>query len=84
MPMAETTSEAVGANLHCREGNNPDRQLRSLSTSLVGKEVGLHRQPGCWLRSSTIARVRNSSLVEWSCADNVTGLKLVTEAADCC
>ena len=26
-------SQAVGDKLHCREGNNPDRQLRSLSTS---------------------------------------------------
>jgi hypothetical protein len=26
--------------------------------------------------------VRNSSLVEWSCADNVTGLKSRAEAAD--
>jgi len=28
--------------------------------------------------------VRNSSLVEWSCADNVTGLKSRAEAADSC
>jgi len=26
--------------------------------------------------------VRNSSLVEWSCAENVTGLKPTTEAPD--
>ena len=26
--------------------------------------------------------MRNSSLVEWSCADNVTGLKSRAEAAD--
>ena len=26
--------------------------------------------------------MRNSSLVEWSCADNVTGLKFRAEAAD--
>jgi hypothetical protein len=26
--------------------------------------------------------VRNSSLVEWLCAENVTGLKSVTEASD--
>ena len=24
-------SEAMGANVHCREGNNPDQQLRSLN-----------------------------------------------------
>ena len=28
--------------------------------------------------------MRNSSLVEWPCADNVTGLKSRAEAADCC
>ena len=34
------------------------------------------------LEAATLKRVRNSSLVEWSCADNVTGLKLIAEAAD--
>ena len=34
------------------------------------------------LEAATLERVRNSSLVEWSCADNVTGLKSCTEAAD--
>ena len=29
-----------------------------------------------------IQRVRNSSLVEWSCAEDVPGLKRVTEAWD--
>ena len=32
------------------------------------------------LEAAILERVRNSSLVEESCADNVTGLKLVTEA----
>jgi hypothetical protein len=32
--------------------------------------------------AATLERVRNSSLVEWSCADNVTGLKPKAEAAD--
>ena len=32
--------------------------------------------------AATLKRVRNSSLVEWSCADNVTGLKPKAEAAD--
>src|ERR1700689_2504253 len=30
--------------------------------------------------AATLERVRNSSLVEWSCADNVTGLKSRAEA----
>ena len=34
------------------------------------------------LEAATLERVRNSSLVECSCADNVTGLKHTTEAAD--
>src|ERR1041384_7273481 len=36
------------------------------------------------LEAATLERVRNSSLVEWSCADNVTGLKSRAEAADFC
>ena len=34
------------------------------------------------LEAATLKRVRNSSLVEWSCADNVAGLKSRAEAAD--
>ena len=34
------------------------------------------------LEAATIKRMRNSSLVEWFCAENVTGLKHTTEAAD--
>ena len=34
------------------------------------------------LEAATLERVRNSSLVEWSCADNVTGLKPRAEATD--
>ena len=30
---------------------------------------------------ATLERVRNSSLVEWFCADNVVGLKYTAEAA---
>ena len=34
------------------------------------------------LEAAIIKRVRNSSLVKWSGADNVTGLKPRTEATD--
>ena len=34
------------------------------------------------LEAATLERVRNSSLVEWFRADNITGLKSSTEAAD--
>ena len=33
------------------------------------------------LEAAILERVRNSSLVKWSCADNVAGLKYTTEAA---
>ena len=46
------------------------------------KDVETLRQPGGWLRSSHPLRKRNSSLVKWLRADNVTGLKRGTEAAD--
>ena len=36
------------------------------------------------LEAAIIKRVRNSSLVKWSRAENVTGLKLDTEVADSC
>ena len=36
------------------------------------------------LEAATLERVRNSSLVKCSGADNVTGLKLTTEAAGAC
>lgn len=34
------------------------------------------------LEAATLERKRNSSLVESACAEDVTGLKLFTEAAD--
>ena len=34
------------------------------------------------LEAATLKRVRNSSLVERGCADNITGLKHRTEAGD--
>ena len=33
------------------------------------------------LEAAILERVRKSSLVEWSCADNVVGLKYTAEAA---
>ena len=34
------------------------------------------------LEAAILERVRNSSLVEWFCADNVVGLKCTAEAAE--
>ena len=45
-------SQTTWDKLRGREGNNPDRQLRSLSMSLVGNDVEKQRQPGGWLRGS--------------------------------
>ena len=36
------------------------------------------------LEAATLKRVRNSSLVKRFCAENVTGLKLTTEATGVC
>ena len=44
-----------------------------MSDCIDNQEVGLE--------AATLERVRNSSLVKCSGADNVTGLKLATEAA---
>jgi hypothetical protein len=49
---AYTASETAGANIRCREGNNPDLPLRPPSRSSVEKAVVPRRQPGGWLRSS--------------------------------
>ena len=45
-----------------------------MSECIDNQEVGLE--------AATLERVRNSSLVKCSCADNVAGLKSCTEAAD--
>ena len=47
-----------------------------MSECIDNQEVGLE--------AAILERVRNSSLVKCSGADNVTGLKLVTEAGACC
>jgi hypothetical protein len=46
---------------------------RGSETAGDNQEVGLE--------AATLERVRNSSLVKWSCADNVAGLKRTAEAA---
>ena len=69
-----TGDRAPGANVRTQEGNNPDRRLRSLilakwKTKWKGRdnqEVGLE--------AAILQRKRNSSLIESSCAEDVTGL----------
>src|SRR5687768_3702101 len=74
-------SEAVGDKLHCREGNNPDRRLRSPSQCSQTKDVTLLRQPGCWLRSSH--SFKECVIAHWSSdvASTILGTKHCTEDA---
>ena len=52
---------------HCQKGNSPDPQLRSQSTGEVVKDVPLHKQPGCWLRSSHT--FKECVIAHWSSDD---------------
>ena len=71
---SERGRQSPGANVRRQEGNNPDRQLRSprpakWKTKWEGQdsqEVGLE--------AAILQRKRNSSLIESSCAEDVTGL----------
>ena len=45
-------SETTGEKVRGREGNSPDRQLRSQRYAKCGKDVEVPKQPGGWLRSS--------------------------------
>ena len=66
----------MGDKVHSREGNNPDRQLRSL---IITKWERMWERPDnqeVGLEAAILERKRNSSLVERTCAENVTGLKL--------
>ena len=42
----------MGDKLHGREGDSPDRRLRSPIYAEWMKDVELHKQSGCWLRGS--------------------------------
>ena len=71
----ERGRQTSGANVRCREGNNPDRQLRSrIMAKLETKWEGEDSQE-VGLEAAILQRKRNSSLVESSCAEDVTGLK---------
>ena len=65
----EPGSQNMWAKLCVREGNSPDRPPRPPSPCRVAKDTTrmlAQKQP-------PIQRVRNSSLVEWTCADNIRG-----------
>ena len=73
----------MGDKLHGREGNNPDRRLRPQNSAQSERTLEYCDSRDVGLEAAIIQRVRNSSLVKWLCAENVTGLKSNTEAADC-
>ena len=77
----ERGSQSMWAKLCAREGNSPDRPLRSPSSSRVAKDVRPPRQPGCWLRSSHA--FKECVTAHWSSghAPTIHGAKLDTEAA---
>ena len=60
----ERGSQSMWAKLCAREGNSPDRPLRSPSSSRVAKDVRPPRQPGCWLRSSH--SLKECVIAHWS------------------
>ena len=74
----------MGDKLHCREGNSPDRQLRSLIFAKWERMWSCTDSQEVGLEAATLERVRNSSLVEWFRADNVAGLSEVPKLRDCC
>ena len=75
-------SQTAGDKLRRREGNSPDRQLRSRNRAKWERESPREDNQDVGSEAATIQRVRNSSLVEWGGTENVTGLKSDTEAAD--
>ena len=70
----------MGAKLHRQKGNSPDHRLRSQSCAQWERMSGCTDNQDVGSEAATIERVRNSSLVKCSGADNVAGLKRTTEA----
>jgi hypothetical protein len=75
-------SETAGAKIRSREGKSPDRQLRSLIRAKWERMWCCPDSQDVGLEAAIIKRKRNSSLVKRHRAENVTGLKHVTEATD--
>jgi hypothetical protein len=76
----ERASETAGAKLRRREGNSPDPQLRTLTTAQCERGSLRHNSQDVGLEAAIIERVRNSSLVECRGTENVSRLKLLSEA----
>jgi hypothetical protein len=80
----KNVSETAGAKLRRREGNSPDPQLRTLTTAQCQRGSLRYNSQDVGLEAAIIERVRNSSLVEWRGTENVSRLKLLSEARDTC
>ena len=78
-----TGSETAGAKIRGREGNNPDRQLRSLISAKWLRMWCCTDSQDVGLEAAIIKRKRNSSLVKRHRAENSAGLKHFTEATEC-
>ena len=64
----------MGDKLHGREGDSPDRRLRSpIEAKWKTKWKGRDNQE-VGLEAAILQRKRNSSLIESSCAEDVSGL----------
>ena len=76
-------SQSMWAKLCAREGNSPDRPLRSPNPRRVAKDVRSRRQPGGWLRSSH--PFKECVTAHWSSgsAPTIHGAKHGAEAAGC-
>ena len=61
---SERGSETAGAKLRSREGNSPDRQLRSLNYAKWERMSSRTDNQEVGLEAATLERVRNSSLVK--------------------
>ncbi len=75
-------SETTGAKIRGREGKSPDRQLRSLNSAKWERMWCCRDSQEVGLEAAILQRKRNSSLVKRHRAENSTGLKHRTEAAD--
>ena len=70
-------SETARDKLRSRKGNSPDLQLRSPNVTKWERKWDFTDNQEVGLEAATLKRKRNSSLVERSCAENVTGLSHV-------
>ena len=66
--------QSAGDNVRRREGNNPDRQLRSPNLAKWERMWERTDNQEVGLEAATLERKRNSSLVKRACAEDVPGL----------